>query len=183
MKNISKYYKENHLKGFISPNGVCFAIILTKNNKITTSKIENPQNNQNNQNSLENCEISIQNHENDEDVVIGGIGLHFNDLPNSFNGPFGYWIAEEHWRKGYASEAIYTFLHFIYSKKFEEMTSAKINLISASVFNVNFGSKKTLEKLKFEKGDEENIYVDRFGVNQTSTVYYFSLPLYNQLYS
>lgn len=71
---------------------------------------------------------------------IGGIGLH-KLMEHSFD--VGYWIAEKHWGKGYATEAlkIITYLG---------LNELKIERIQAYVFEGNIASEKVLEKCGYE---------------------------------
>lgn len=46
----------------------------------------------------------------DENLFIGGMGLHVAQLYN--RAELGYWIAEPYWNKGYATEALGAILRF-----------------------------------------------------------------------
>lgn len=71
--------------------------------------------------------------------LIGGIGHEMNEL--------GYWIAESHWGKGYASEAAAAFLGHAFAASTLEMVFARYR-------NDNPASARVLEKLGFAKREE-----------------------------
>ena len=75
-----------------------------------------------------------------EGELIGGIGI---TRTNSVAAMTGYWLAEEHWGKGYASEA----LKKIIDIGFNEM---KLSRIFAYVYEGNIPSAKLLLKNGFE---------------------------------
>jgi RimJ/RimL family protein N-acetyltransferase len=74
--------------------------------------------------------------------VIGGIGLVLNSDIYVYSAEVGYWLAEEHWGKGIATEAVrqmveYTFYYF------------DIIRLYAEVFETNKSSMRVLEKNGF----------------------------------
>lgn len=74
--------------------------------------------------------------------VVGNIGIHPQQDVNRLNAELGYFIGEEHWGKGIATEAIrlmvkYAFEHF------------KIDRIFARPFGSNLASQRVLEKAGF----------------------------------
>jgi [ribosomal protein S5]-alanine N-acetyltransferase len=75
-----------------------------------------------------------------DDVLAGGIGLH-KKMEHCFD--VGYWIAEEHWGKGYATEALNTITNLA-------LNELKIDRIQAYVFEGNTASEKVLEKCGYE---------------------------------
>ena len=82
--------------------------------------------------------------------LIGFSGLKFR--PNEENGykeiyDLGYRFAEEHWRKGYATEAAQAWLHY----GFDEM---KLPVIYACAVTDNIGSNTVLRKLGFQFTNE-----------------------------
>ena len=82
-----------------------------------------------------------------DDVPIGCVGLLFHPDTNHWWGEgaveLGYWIAEEHWGKGYATEASKA----IIDHAFDDLG---ISQIYASYRTENVRSKRVLEKLGFE---------------------------------
>jgi RimJ/RimL family protein N-acetyltransferase len=74
--------------------------------------------------------------------AIGGIGLVLNSDVYVYSAEVGYWLAEEHWGKGIATEAVrqmveYTFYYF------------DIIRLYAEVFETNKASMRVLEKNGF----------------------------------
>lgn len=67
--------------------------------------------------------------------LIGVIGIEHDEL--------GYWLAEPHWGKGYATEAARAVLGHGFS-------ASRRNKITASYFQGNAASQRVLEKLGFE---------------------------------
>ena len=112
--------------------------------------------------------------------VIGGIGIHFNDLNDhgKYNGTIGYWIGEKYWRKGFTFDSIKTILEFIWRGQFNELTGIFVTCICASIFEENIASMKVLEKLNFEKIGPENKYLDRFNNYVTSILYVMTYDRY-----
>ncbi|MFA5405393.1 MAG: GNAT family N-acetyltransferase [Ignavibacteria bacterium] len=72
--------------------------------------------------------------------LIGGIGLH-KKTEHCFD--VGYWIAEKHWGKGYATEALKEITDLA-------LNELKIDRIQAYVFDGNISSEKVLEKCGYE---------------------------------
>lgn len=75
--------------------------------------------------------------ENNSSEVIGEIGIHLDKSNNKAE--VGYWIAESHWNKGYASESLQLILKF----GFEQL---KLNKIIATHYLDNLSSEKVLIK-------------------------------------
>jgi len=71
---------------------------------------------------------------------VGGIGLH---KKFEHSAEVGYWVGEEYWGKGYATEA----LNKILDKGFNELNFTRIQ---AHVFEGNIASEKLLLKCGFE---------------------------------
>ena len=74
--------------------------------------------------------------------VVGNIGIHPQQDVNRLNAELGYFVGEEHWGKGIATEAIrlmvrYSFDHF------------KIERIFARPFGSNEASQRVLKKAGF----------------------------------
>jgi [ribosomal protein S5]-alanine N-acetyltransferase len=75
-----------------------------------------------------------------DDEFVGGIGLH-KKMEHCFE--VGYWIAEKHWGKGYATEALKVITDLA-------LNELKIDRIQAFVFDGNTASEKVLEKCGYE---------------------------------
>lgn len=73
-------------------------------------------------------------------VLIGGIGIH---IKGEHKAEIGYWIGEEYWGKGYATEAL---------KKVVTIAFKDLNLkrIYAGTFEDNLASEKLLLKCGFK---------------------------------
>ena len=108
-----------------------------------------------------------------EDQMIGQIGLHLD--VDSNKAEIGYWIAESHWGKGVATEALSALLKF----GFEEL---KLNKIFATHFLDNPASGKVLINNKMIKeGELKDHYKkdnDYMSVNQ----YRLTKQEYEQLF-
>lgn len=75
-----------------------------------------------------------------DETFIGGVGLH-KKMEHCFE--VGYWIAEEYWGKGYATEALRMITDL-------GLNDLKIDRIQAYVFEGNMASEKILEKCGYE---------------------------------
>ncbi|MCE3226464.1 MAG: acetyltransferase [Bacteroidetes bacterium] len=76
--------------------------------------------------------------------VIGGLGLHRQPLNSSHVLELGYWIGEEYWNKGYASEAVKLGIQKAFSVE-------GITKIIARVYSGNSASDKVLFKNGFKE--------------------------------
>ncbi|MCY6355939.1 GNAT family N-acetyltransferase [Clostridium sp. ZS2-4] len=84
--------------------------------------------------------IFSKNHTN---KLVGIIeGMDFNQKVNMVT--IGYFLAEEYWKKGIATEAVSILIKFLFE-------TVNINRIHAEVIPENFVSKKVLEKNRFIK--------------------------------
>lgn len=77
-----------------------------------------------------------------EGAFIGAIGMEIDKDGKCTN--FGYWLGEEFWGKGYASEAVNTALAFSFNK-------LGLRKIEARVHDNNPTSQRVLEKAGFKK--------------------------------
>jgi len=75
---------------------------------------------------------------------VGNIGLHFKTGLEYKSVELGYFIGEEYWGNGIATEAV----NLICNYGFENL---EINRINASVMDFNIASIRVLEKCGFEK--------------------------------
>ena len=90
-----------------------------------------------------------------KDKAIGGIGVTFFDDLNRYSAEIGFWIGENYWGRGIATEAVKIFTAFIFE-------NFGINRIFARVFDWNLSSAKVLEKngFKIEGRLRKNVYKD-----------------------
>lgn len=78
----------------------------------------------------------------DSKVFVGGCGLHLDVSHNKAE--IGYWIGEEFWQNGIATEAARALLDFGFNR-------LVLNKVYATCFKGNKASARVLKKLKFEK--------------------------------
>jgi len=71
--------------------------------------------------------------------AAGGIGIMFKDNVYRYSAETGYWLGEQHWRKGITSEAISRISDFVFE------TTAIVRLY-ADIFSPNIASMKTILK-------------------------------------
>jgi [ribosomal protein S5]-alanine N-acetyltransferase len=88
-----------------------------------------------NKNSLDNILYAIEL----DNELIGGIGLH-KRMEHCYE--TGYWIGEQFWGKGYATESLSKVIDFAFNK-------LNIVRVQAYVFEGNVASEKVLEKCGF----------------------------------
>jgi ribosomal-protein-alanine N-acetyltransferase len=95
--------------------------------------------------------------------MIGDLGLRVN-AEDARQAVIGFTIAPEHWRKGYAVEAIHTLLEFLFD-------DLDLHRVSADCDTENVGSWHTLEKAGFRR---EAHFVESFpmGGSYGSEYYY-----------
>jgi len=70
---------------------------------------------------------------------IGVVGVQFGQVELQYSAEIGYWIAEEHWGKGIATEAVSKMTDRVFRE-------AKIVRLCAPVFSPNKASMRVLEK-------------------------------------
>lgn len=78
-----------------------------------------------------------------EGEAVGGIGIHPQNDIYEKNAELGYWLSEQHWRKGIMTAAVLEMVNYGFSK-------LTINRIFAIPFGTNEGSKKVLVKAGFQ---------------------------------
>lgn len=76
------------------------------------------------------------------DEAIGGITLRFGDDIYSYNADLGYWVGEEYWHRGIATEAVYRVCH----TAFRDTDAVRIQ---AEVMADNPASIQVLQKNQF----------------------------------
>ncbi|MFB1082596.1 GNAT family N-acetyltransferase [Jeotgalibacillus sp. JSM ZJ347] len=74
--------------------------------------------------------------------LYGSVGISIHKAFN--NGELGYWIGEEHWGKGYATEAAEAMIRFAFGEK-------GLHKVYARCFDTNPASGKVIEKLGMKK--------------------------------
>jgi len=79
-----------------------------------------------------------------EEEIIGGIGLFFQDDIHQYSAELGYWLAEPYWGRGIMSEAVKAFTEFAFTKW-------TLIRIFAGPFSHNIASQRVLEKADFSK--------------------------------
>lgn len=77
-----------------------------------------------------------------EDKVIGSIGVFRQGNIHNRTGELGYYVAEEHWGKGYCTSAVKQICDYIFA-------NTNILRIFAEPFSYNIGSRRVLEKAGF----------------------------------
>jgi RimJ/RimL family protein N-acetyltransferase len=73
---------------------------------------------------------------------IGVIGARFGELDSRYSTEIGYWIAEDHWGKGIATETVSKMTGYV----FDETETVRLH---APVFDPNRASMRVLEKCGF----------------------------------
>lgn len=73
---------------------------------------------------------------------IGVVSVRFGEFESRYSAEIGYWIAEDHWGKGIATEAVSKMTAYV----FDETETVKI---CAPVFDPNRASMRVLEKCGF----------------------------------
>ena len=82
------------------------------------------------------------------DLIIGGIGLM--DITKT-DAEVGYWIGEEYWGNGYASEALAALIQHVFR-------TMPITALYASYFEKNTASAKLLRKTGFKEIGKHTVY-------------------------
>ncbi|KAL3461182.1 acyl-CoA N-acyltransferase [Aspergillus heterothallicus] len=95
-----------------------------------------------------------------ESVVIGAIGLKAKEDIYRRTMEIGYWVGEEFWGRGIASEALVGFLWWVFAR--EEF--GHVGRVEAEVFEGNTGSCKVLEKVGFVLEGRRRGAVEKKGV-------------------
>ena len=75
-------------------------------------------------------------------VAVGGIGIHLGRDVHRHTAEFGYWLAEEFWRRSIMTEAVGAFTDFCFDK-------FSLHRIYAEPFANNPASARVLEKAGF----------------------------------
>ncbi|KAL4973924.1 acyl-CoA N-acyltransferase [Aspergillus desertorum] len=100
-------------------------------------------------------------------AVIGAIGLKPRTDIQYRSMELGYWVSEEHWGRGIASEAVAEFVRWVFNR--EEF--GHVVRLDAEVFDGNEGSKRVLEKAGFMSEGRRRCAVEKGGVVLDTFVY------------
>ncbi|KAL6232066.1 hypothetical protein BDW75DRAFT_218572 [Aspergillus navahoensis] len=100
-------------------------------------------------------------------AVIGAIGLKPRTDIQHRSMELGYWIGEEYWGRGIASEAVVQFVRWV----FGQAVFAHVVRIDAEVFDGNEASKRVLEKAGFVSEGRRRCAVEKRGVVLDTFVY------------
>ena len=76
------------------------------------------------------------------DKVIGGIGALCDSDVHRFNAEVGYWLGEEYWGRGFATQSLEKFVAWIFA-------NTSLNRLYAGVFDFNPASMRVLYKVGF----------------------------------
>lgn len=97
-------------------------------------------------------------------VLFGAIALSNNHHSN--NGEIAYWIGEEYWGHGYATEAVEAIVQFAFEER-------KLHKVFARYFSTNPASGRVLEKLGMK---QEGILIDHIiKDNRYESLVYYGL--------
>ncbi|KAK2813878.1 hypothetical protein FQN50_000279 [Emmonsiellopsis sp. PD_5] len=94
----------------------------------------------------------------DDSEVLGSFGFQVKDDINYRTLEIGYWVAEDHWGQGYATEVISTMTKWAFE------TLAHIIRIEANVFEGNVGSSRVLEKAGYALEGRRRKAIEKDGV-------------------
>jgi RimJ/RimL family protein N-acetyltransferase len=93
----------------------------------------------------------------DGSVVIGGIGLKAREDIHYRTMEIGYWISEDYWYRGIATEVVSAFSNWAFDN-FERLVR-----LEAEVFEGNLASCRVLEKSGFEFEGTQRAAVEKLG--------------------
>ncbi|KAH9880085.1 hypothetical protein J1614_002111 [Plenodomus biglobosus] len=82
-------------------------------------------------------------------VIIGGIGLKPGVDVSAHTGEVGFWIGQNYWGKGYATEALEAFTRWIFLNK--EVGRPRTTRLCGHVFGGNMASMRCFEKCGYTK--------------------------------
>jgi ribosomal-protein-alanine N-acetyltransferase len=98
--------------------------------------------------------------------AVGGIGVIFLQDVHRHTAELGYWLGEEHWNKGIATEAVKALTEYILSK-------FHIYRIQARVFDWNGASRRVLEKAGYRMEGRFEKHVTKEGKVADEFLYAF----------
>ncbi|KAK2750038.1 hypothetical protein FQN55_002756 [Onygenales sp. PD_40] len=94
----------------------------------------------------------------DDNAVLGTFGFQVKDDINYRTLEIGYWLAEDHWGQGYATEVISTMTKWVFE------TLGHIIRIEANLFEGNAGSGRVLEKAGYALEGRRRKAIEKDGV-------------------
>lgn len=94
----------------------------------------------------------------DGSAVIGGIGLKARTDIQHRTMEIGYWLSEDYWHQGIATEVVTAFAEWVFAS-FENLVR-----LDAEVFDGNRASNRVLEKAGFEFEGRRRKAVEKAGV-------------------
>ncbi|KAI8626723.1 acyl-CoA N-acyltransferase [Xylariaceae sp. FL1651] len=100
-----------------------------------------------------------------DNAVIGGIGLKMRDDIHYRTMELGYWLGEDHWHQGIASEAVSAFAKWAFDN-FD-----KLLRLEAEVFDGNAASARVLEKAGFDFEARQHKAVEKSGIVMDTLIY------------
>jgi RimJ/RimL family protein N-acetyltransferase len=101
----------------------------------------------------------------DGSAVIGGIGLKARDDIHHRTMEIGYWLCEDYWGQGIATEAATAFSDWAFDK-FDLLLR-----LEAEIFEGNVGSGRVLEKAGFVFEARQKYAVEKLGVVMDTLTY------------
>ncbi|KAH7235564.1 acyl-CoA N-acyltransferase [Fusarium tricinctum] len=98
-------------------------------------------------------------------TVIGGVGLKAQEDVHHRTMEIGYWMAEDYWHQGIATEVIAKFSSWAFDN------FANLVRLEAEVFEGNTASCRVLEKCGFEFEGRQKAAVEKLGVIMDAYTY------------
>lgn len=98
-------------------------------------------------------------------AVIGGVGLKARDDIHYRTMEIGFWLAEDHWKRGIATEAVAAFSEWAF-ERFDFLVR-----LEAEVFEGNAASGRVLEKTGFAFEARQRNAVEKSGVVMDTLTY------------
>lgn len=92
-----------------------------------------------------------------DESVIGGIGLKARDDIHYRTMEIGYWLSEDYWHRGIATEVVPAFSEWAF-KNFEHVVR-----LEAEVFEGNLASCRVLQKAGFEFEGRQRAAIEKLG--------------------
>ncbi|RFN44767.1 putative n-acetyltransferase p20 [Fusarium flagelliforme] len=101
----------------------------------------------------------------DSSIVIGGIGLKARDDIHYRTMEIGYWICEDYWYRGIATEVVRAFSDWAFDN------FGHLVRLEAEVFEGNLASCRVLEKSGFELEGRKRAAVEKMGIVMDTSTY------------
>lgn len=96
---------------------------------------------------------------------MGGVGLKKRSDIHHRTMEIGYWVGEEHWGKGIASEVVKAFAEWAFAE-YDSLLR-----LEGEVFEGNAGSCRVLEKAGFKLEGKHEMAVEKDGVVRATLTY------------